>query len=185
MFFKFLYPFNYVKNVFIIDYKKLFESGYKAVIFDIDNTLVHHGDDSTPEVDDLFKYIHSCGLKTLLVSNNSEERIQRFIKNIDSEYIYDAHKPNPKNYTEAVKKLGVKKSEAVFVGDQIFIDILGANLSGIPSILVDFIRLDTETYYGKRRDLEAIILKFYKKSKSSQNRIGDIEKEEMTENVVV
>ena len=33
--------------------KKLAALGYKGILFDIDNTLVHHGDDSTPEVDAL------------------------------------------------------------------------------------------------------------------------------------
>jgi HAD superfamily phosphatase (TIGR01668 family) len=184
MFFRLLYPFAHIESVFKIDYEKLVESGCKAVIFDIDNTLVHHGDDSTPEIDELFRKIQSLGLKTLLLSNNSEERIQSFLKNIDSEYIYDAKKPNPKNYLNAVKKLGLKKSEVVFVGDQIFTDILGANLSGVPSILVDFIRLDTETYYGKRRDVEAIILKHYHKNIKVSNRLGKITVEESERSVV-
>ena len=105
--FKIFYPYEYVESVFSIDYNKLYNKGYKGIIFDIDNTLVHHGDDSTKEIDDLFKTIQGIGLKTLLLSNNSEKRIKRFIKNIDTLYICDAEKPNTKNYlNDEYKKRG-------------------------------------------------------------------------------
>ena len=49
-----LYPYEYVDSVFEIDYDKLYAQGIRGLIFDIDNTLVLHGTDSTPEVDALF-----------------------------------------------------------------------------------------------------------------------------------
>lgn len=176
--FKVFYPYEYVESVFSIDYDKLYNMGYRGVIFDIDNTLVPHGNDSTEKVDELFRSIHKSGLKTLLLSNNDEERIQRFIRNIDSLYICDAEKPKTGGYLKAVEMLGVKKEEAVFVGDQVFTDVLGANRSGIDNILVKYIRPKNETKIGKRRTLEKVILKFYEWNKSCQNRIGDILKEE-------
>lgn len=169
-----LYPYAYAESVFSIDYQKLYDKGYRGMIFDIDNTLVHHGDDSTKEVDDLFREIQSIGLQTLLLTNNDEERVKRFIKNIDILYICDAQKPDKTNYLKAVEKMQIKKEEAVLIGDQIFTDILGANRSGIASILVQFIRLPEETKIGKRRHVENWILRWYRKNKSSQNRLGDI-----------
>ena len=77
------YPYEYAESVFMIDYQKLYQKGFRGIIFDIDNTLVHHGDDSTPEIDDLFRKIQGLGLKTLLLSNNDRGRVERFIKNID------------------------------------------------------------------------------------------------------
>ncbi len=78
------YPYEYAESVFMIDYQKLYQKGFRGIIFDIDNTLVHHGDDSTPEIDDLFRKIQRLGLKTLLLSNNDRGRVERFIKNIDT-----------------------------------------------------------------------------------------------------
>ena len=43
--FKKYYPYEHVKSVFSINYNKLYEKGYRGIIFDLDNTLVHHGDD--------------------------------------------------------------------------------------------------------------------------------------------
>ena len=84
------YPTAHVPSVFAIDYEKLAALGYKGILFDIDNTLVHHGDDSTPEVDALFRHIHSLGLKTLLLSDNSAVRIERFNRNIRTLFIGQA-----------------------------------------------------------------------------------------------
>jgi len=176
--FKLFYPYEYVDSVFSIDYTKLYAQGYRALIFDIDNTLVHHGDDSTSEIDNLFLHLHKTGFKTLLLSNNDDERVKRFIKNIDTLYICDANKPDTTNYLKAIEILQVKKEEAIFIGDQIFTDILGANRCSIPNILVKFIRLDNNEKIGKRRHLENIILKFYKHNKSFQHRLNNIQKKE-------
>ena len=44
------YPWGWAPNVFAIDYAKLQALGYKGILFDIDNTLVHHGADATPKI---------------------------------------------------------------------------------------------------------------------------------------
>ena len=76
--FKRFYPYAYVDSVFAINYQKLYNTISDCI--DIDNTLVHHGDDSTPEIDDLFFRIQKMGFKTLLLSNNTEESNREFFK---------------------------------------------------------------------------------------------------------
>ena len=174
---KIFYPYEYVESVFSIDYKKLYEKGYRGLIFDIDNTLVHHGEDSTREIDELFKEVQKIGFKTLVLSNNSEKRVQKFLENIDSLYIHDAKKPSVPNYLKSLEMLNLKKKETVVIGDQVFTDVLGANRSGIASILVKYMDKGNEIKIGKRRQLEKIILGFYKRNKKYQNRIGNIVKE--------
>lgn len=175
--FKMLYPFACVNSVFTIDYSKLHNAGYKAIIFDIDNTLVHHGKESTPEIDALFKKLHSMGFKTLLMSNNCRRRIEKFNKNINTLFIPDAGKPCTKNYKKALGMLGVKDTEVIFIGDQLFTDVLGANKTGIPSILVQYFRGNSGKGIGKRRKLENILLKFYYSNNKYRNRLGQIEKD--------
>ena len=172
------YPYEYADSVFDIDYSALASMGYKAVIFDIDNTLVHHGDDSTPEVDCLFAEIHSAGLKTLLLTNNDEERVQRFIKNIDTLYVCDADKPLQDGYKKALDMLGVKAEEAICAGDQIFTDVLGANRTGIPSVLIHYVYIPGVTKIGKKRYIEKMILWFWRRSRKYSHRLGGIIKKE-------
>ncbi|MBQ6322803.1 MAG: YqeG family HAD IIIA-type phosphatase [Lachnospiraceae bacterium] len=153
-----LFPGKAAKSVFDIDYQALYNEGRRGLLFDIDNTLVHHGDDSTPEVDALFERINSIGFRTLMLSNNNKERIERFLKNIDADYIDEAGKPDPAAYLEACRRLGVRPDQAVMIGDQLFTDIRGANRAGIDSILVDFIRLPGEKWLGWHRYAEFLIL---------------------------
>lgn len=176
---KLFFPYEYADSVFSIDYKKLFNRGYRGVIFDIDMTLVPHGFDSTPAVDNLFKEIHRAGLKTLLLTNNDSERVESFIKNIDTPYICNANKPDTKNYLKAVEMLQLQKNQVVYIGDQIFIDIYGANKSGIANILVKYVTATVEKNIGIRRNLEKFVLKLYSFSKSYQHRLGDIDKMEV------
>jgi HAD superfamily phosphatase (TIGR01668 family) len=176
--FSLLFPYEYVDSVFSIDYKKLLQKGYKGIIFDIDMTLVPHGADSTAEIDALFKSIQAAGLKTLLLTNNSEERVKRFIRNIDTLYLCDAQKPNPECYLKAVEMMGIRKNETLFIGDQIFIDIYGANKCGIANILVKYVTAEVETKIGIRRNLEKIILALYRITGVYQHRLGDILKTE-------
>lgn len=175
--FKKFYPCEYADSVFAIDYRKLYDQGFRGIIFDIDNTLVHHGDDATPEIDRLFAHIHSLGFRTVLLTDNNEARVKRFIRNIQTAYICEAGKPQPAPFLRAVDMLGLDKSRTVCIGDQMFMDILGANRSGIPSILVRFIRLDTEKKIGKKRQLERLLLSFYRRNRSAQHRLGDILKD--------
>lgn len=167
------YPGAYAENVFAINYKKLRAMGFKAVIFDIDNTLVHHGDNSTPEVDELFRHIHSTGLRTALLTNNDEERVQRFIRNIDTLYVCDADKPETAGYEKALELLGISRKEAVYVGDQIFTDIIGANRAGIPNILVHYIQLPGLHWIGKKRYIEKILLFLWRHDRSAKG-LGNI-----------
>lgn len=172
--FKKYYPWEYAQNIFSIDYEKLYKIGYRGLIFDIDNTLVHHGDDSNETIDVFFEKLHGLGFKTLLLSNNDETRIKRFNKNIGTLYISDSEKPKTHNYHKALEIMCVQKEQALFIGDQIFTDILGANKSGIANILVKFMQRDINEKIGIRRNVEKIILKFYRLNNKAQHRLGDI-----------
>ena len=41
--FNMFFPDRYVTSTYVIDFEKLYEKGYRGLIFDIDNTLVPHG----------------------------------------------------------------------------------------------------------------------------------------------
>lgn len=171
------YPWSYVESVFSIDYRKLYEGGVRGIIFDIDNTLVAHGKDSTPEVDALFQDIAAVGLKTALLTDNNEERVLRFIRNIDTPYVCLAGKPDKAPFLRAASLMGLEKDQVVVVGDSVFTDIRGANNSGMRSILVKYIGYYTETKIGKKRRIEKVILSFYRRNKACRDRLGDISKE--------
>ena len=140
-----------------IDFKKLYEKGYRGIIFDIDNTLVPHGAPADKKAIEFFKYLKKIGFKTCLISNNSKERVLPFAKAVGAKAVWKANKPAGRNYLLACRQMKTDRTNTVFVGDQIFTDVLGANLAGIPSILVEPIHPKEEIqivlffYHRKKR----------------------------------
>lgn len=167
------FPSWYVNNIFQIDFDKLFSLGYKGLIFDIDNTLVHHGDDSNETIDKFLKQLKKRGFNIIFLSDNTKERVERFNQNLKFPFICDANKPAPQNFIKALDILKTDKESTVVIGDQIFYDILGANNAGIKSILVHFIQLDSEKRIGLRRYAEKVVLFFCRHSRRFKN-IPDI-----------
>ncbi len=158
-----LYPGEYLDSAYQIDFKKLYSEGYRGVIFDIDNTLVPHGAPSDERSGALFRKLHMIGWKTLVLSNNKEPRVKMFADAAGTDYIYKAGKPGRQGYLDAMKQMGTGLSDTLFVGDQIFTDIWGANRVGIRTILVKPIHPKEEIQIVLKRYLERIVLYFYQK----------------------
>ena len=85
-------------------------------------------------------------------------------------YIYKAGKPKTGNYKKAMMQMGTDVSDTIFVGDQIFTDIYGANLAGIRTILVKPIHPKEEIQIVLKRYLEKIVLFFYKRKLKRENK---------------
>lgn len=161
-----LYPNESIASSYDIDYQKLYDKGYRGIIFDIDNTLVPHGAPATKEAIALFEKIRGCGLKTCLISNNKKPRVKSFADAVKSKYLYDAHKPSREGYIKCLFELDINLKQAIFVGDQLFTDIAGAKRTGIYSILVKPIHPKEEIQIRLKRILERPILYFYNKNKN-------------------
>ncbi len=161
--FEMFFPDHYVASTYVIDFEKLYKNGYRGIIFDIDNTLVPHGDPSDERAEALFLRLKALGFQTCLLSNNGEERVKLFNQKVQTNYIYDAHKPSRKNYWEAMKRMGTSRETTVFVGDQLFTDVWGARRTGIHNFLVKPIHPREEIQIVLKRYLEKIVLYFYKK----------------------
>ena len=167
-----LYPKVYLDSTYDIDFEQYYQDGYRAIIFDIDNTLVPHGAPADQRAIALFKRLHALGYQTMLLSNNKEPRVKMFCDAVDAEYIYKAGKPNPANYREAMKRMHTDEKNTLFVGDQIFTDVWGANKAGIYSILVKPIHPKEEIQIVLKRYLEKIVLFWYKKYVRKQQKRG-------------
>ncbi|WP_026511497.1 MULTISPECIES: YqeG family HAD IIIA-type phosphatase [unclassified Butyrivibrio] len=164
-----LYPSETSESTYLIPFDKFYDEGYRGVIFDIDNTLVPHGDPADDRAVELFERLHELGYKTMLLSNNKEPRVSPFAKAVESEYIYKADKPLLKGYLKAMERMGTRPENTLFVGDQIFTDVWGANRAGIHTILVDQIDSREEIQIILKRRLEAIVLFFYRRHLKKNN----------------
>lgn len=166
--FECFYPDDYMASTYVIPFEKLFEEGYRGVIFDIDNTLVPHGAPADKRAKELFERLKKIGFSSCLISNNQEPRVKMFNEEIQTNYIFDAHKPSTRNYIRAMEIMGTDRSNTVFVGDQLFTDVWGAKRTGIHNILVKPIHPKEEIQIVLKRYLERIVLYFYKKKRKKQ-----------------
>ena len=70
MLFDSLYPTEYYESSYIIDYEKLYEKGYRGIIYDLDNTLVPHGAPADERALELMDRLKSIGYTIFFLSNN-------------------------------------------------------------------------------------------------------------------
>ncbi len=160
--FKKFYPTVFYKSAYEIDFKKLYDKGYRGLLTDVDNTLVRHGAPSDEHSEALFVMLREIGWKVCIISNNDETRVKSFAEKVKSLYIYDAHKPDAGGYIEGMKKIGTDKNNTLMLGDQLFTDVYGANKAGIKSILVKPIYIDHKPLILLKRVGEAIVKFFYR-----------------------
>ena len=165
--FELFYPDQLIDSVYGFDFAGMKTQGYRAVIFDIDNTLVPHGAPATDEAIRLFEQLRSLGFATCLMSNNKEPRVKSFAEQVGSSYIYKAGKPLPKGYLRAMEIAGSTPEDTLFFGDQLFTDVWGAKKVGIRCILTMPIDPKEEIQIVLKRYLERIVLYFYKKNLKS------------------
>ena len=155
------YPGEYLDSTYVIDFDRLYEEGYRGIIFDIDNTLVPHGAPADERACALFAHLKELGFQCMLLSNNKEPRVKMFNDAVHVSYIYKAGKPSVRGYEEAMKRIHTTPDTTIFIGDQIFTDIYGANRAGIRTYLVQPIHPKEEIQIVLKRYIERIVLFFY------------------------
>ncbi len=148
-------PYKAFKSILEITPEMLKSIGIKAILLDLDNTLTTHNNprpaDGVPEWLDNMK---KAGIKPIIVSNNHAPRVEPFAKALGINYIPEGAKPLPIGYNRALKKLHLRREQVCAVGDQIFTDVLGANLAGIRCFFVYPIEPETHFFFKIKRAAE-------------------------------
>jgi hypothetical protein len=138
--------------------------GIRALILDVDNTLTGHGSQElSPEVAAWLDTMRSANVAMAICSNNYKKRVAPFASRLGLPFCSLCCKPAPWGLARARRILGAKKGEIALVGDQIFTDTLGANLYGIPMLLVLPMYEDIKPLIRFRRRIERVILQNYRK----------------------
>ncbi|WP_433946044.1 YqeG family HAD IIIA-type phosphatase [Paenibacillus sp. SN-8-1] len=148
-----------VNTVFDIDLEGLYASGYRAIITDLDNTLVGAKEPSaTPILVEWFEKVKQHGFKLVIVSNNNLGRVSTFATPLNIEFIHKARKPSNIPFHKALGLLGFKPSETIVVGDQLLTDVYGGNRMGLYTVLVQPIALEDEGFVTRfNRRVERIV----------------------------
>ena len=156
-----LFPDAYYDSTFSIDFKELRSKGYKGLLFDIDNTLTMHNVHAQEKEIKFFEHLRSLGFKTVVMSNNSKERVAPFAKLLNTRYISRAQKPLSWAYNKAMDMIGTSIEDTIFIGDQLYTDIVGANRAGVKSILVAPISSKEAFWIKMKRVIEKPVIAVY------------------------
>ena len=139
------FPTIYRRRITDVTVEDLRRMGAACVLLDVDNTLTtHDAPDLTDAVKAWLSTMEAAGLALVIVSNNSAERVAPFAEKIGLPFCAHARKPLPFGFRAAAKQAGVPRKRCVVIGDQIFTDILGANLAGMKSVLLEPIQPEVE-----------------------------------------
>ncbi len=139
--------------------------GFEGLLLDVDNTLTTHNNPEPYEgVLEWLLSLKEAGVKLQIVSNNHSPRVEPFARRLGIDYTANAKKPLPGGFLQGLTDMGLEKTKAAAVGDQLFTDILGGNLAGIPTILVTGITPETGWFFRIKRWLEKSVIKRYQTS---------------------
>lgn len=167
----FLYPKAYIKSVTEITSSFLEENKIKALILDVDNTILDF-DKKIPEgVEEWCQTLKSQGIKFCILSNsNKHEKVKMVAEKLGMPYFYFGTKPLKRGFLKAIKELQEKREHIAAVGDQIFTDIIGANRCRLFPILVEPIGEKDIFITRIKRPLENYIIKKYQETRKSQKK---------------
>jgi HAD superfamily phosphatase (TIGR01668 family) len=126
-----------VQNLEDVDCLGLWTLGIRALLMDLDNTLVSwNAHELEPETRNWLEHAQKSGLALCMVSNATSERLSKVLAGLDIPFVHEARKPRRSGFRRGLKLLGVDPSESAIIGDQLFTDVLGGNRLGLFTIFV-------------------------------------------------
>ncbi|MFH1533999.1 MAG: HAD family hydrolase [Nitrospirota bacterium] len=148
------------KNLDIEKLNKLSDLNIKGIILDTDDCIAHNHGDILPENVEHIKELNKKGIKIAIYSNMAKsdryEPIEKYAKILTNL----PPKPSKKGFEQAVKALGVPKSQIVMIGDNYITDS-GSIHIGVPFIKVNPIGGD-----------RGLIMKAYDKLRNFYDKIS-------------
>ena len=150
-----IYPKVYLNKVEEITINFLIENKIKALILDVDNTLIDYYKNLS---DNVVKWAHSLqgqGIKMYILSNtNKKEKVEMVAKNLEIPYKLFARKPSKRGFKKIQKEINIEPENIGVVGDQIFTDVIGGNRCKMFTILVDPVTPKDYWYTAWKRPIE-------------------------------
>ena len=137
-------PDTYERSVYDINYVKLYDSGIKWAIFDVDCTILPFDDIKVSDgLVNLFDLIKDTGIMPGLYSSNFEKRVKPVGEALCVNFVSNARKPFNGNFSLIKDNLfngEAEPSNTMMVGDSLYLDMIFAQRFGLYKVMVDAIR---------------------------------------------
>ena len=153
-----IYPNSYLKNVQEITIDFLKKNQIKALILDVDNTLIDYYKKLSDDIIRWAENLKGQGIILYILSNtNKKQKVQNVAEKLNIKYKMFAKKPSKKGFLQICKELKIKPENIGVVGDQIFTDVIGGNRCKMYTILVDPVSKKDYWYTAWKRPIENIL----------------------------
>ncbi len=119
-----------------VPFDEIAAAGMRAVLFDLENTLVPPGGPFTDDGRTVIGKARAAGLAVGVVSNASARWVGPAMLAEDIPCVAPAGKPARKAFEDACRLVGVRPDETAYVGDQVITDVLGSQRAGLRAVLV-------------------------------------------------
>ena len=154
-------PDQICESILEIDMEDLLIRGYRTVLLDVDNTLLTYKQKevSLDRINWIEK-LRGIGFEIYLVSNNSSKRrIQRIADQLNLTGLYFSLKPFTSSIKEFADQHFIDLEASIFIGDQLFTDVIVGNWSKGYTILIEPIDKSTSIIKTVQREIELMILR--------------------------
>ena len=154
-----IYPKKYFENVTKITVDFLKKNNIRGLILDIDNTLINFDKEILEGAREWCNANKENGIRMCILSNTN--KVEKVAKILELPYIYFAKKPLKSGFRKAKNLLQLPEENIAVVGDQIFTDVIGANINHMYPILTKPIDKRDILTTKLKRPLENLIIKMY------------------------
>lgn len=138
------------------------EQGVKFILADLDGTLAPQDEAAGEAFDGWLSAIQEAGVGLVIVSNNTQKRVDAFVSRHKIVGLGDCKKPRTKTIEEKLFYKGLQPETTIFLGDQLFTDIWCANKMALRSVLVNSIPGKEDAFRKVKRSAENYLLKRWK-----------------------
>lgn len=157
----FLRPDYNLKRIYDIDLVELKKAGIKAMLFDLDSTLMaSKSGEYSEEILQWLDVVRKDFFIAVVSNNNNPTYIEKVKAISNFPVLFDAKKPKINVVIPFLKEHNLDVKDCVLVGDRPLTDVLCGKNLGCKTILVDSITADTEVPIVRFvRALERITIK--------------------------
>ncbi len=143
------------ESIYEITPRDVKNRGFKAIVCDLDDTLLPHNNQTVPgALINWLREMTDSDIPVMILSNGRAKRISPVCKSLGVPFCTMACKPFPFGFYKVKRYLKLKGREILFIGDQVFTDVIGGNLAGMYTVLVTPITLKTSRIERFKRCLE-------------------------------
>jgi HAD superfamily phosphatase (TIGR01668 family) len=132
-----LQPDYYYSSLFAVDLGALEGLGIEGIVIDLDNTILPRDTNELESRAHEWVAEATGRFEVMIVSNNTHAYPKEIAAQLGLPILTHALKPMPRAFLAAMRRMGTTKATTAVIGDQLFTDVIGGNIAGATTVLVD------------------------------------------------